>query len=103
MEARYLHPTRVLVTIYTCFLLGSSNLNRTSIFEQGRKVTFLGLEIGVPTNMFLGNEDVWDGALSCYLLERVLNRRTVVCAGDYQRLRPSTITLACAYQLGQVQ
>jgi len=48
------------------------------LLQHLRQLALLALQIRIPANMLLGDEDVGHGALVRHLLERVLDRCTVV-------------------------
>ncbi len=48
------------------------------LLQHLRQLALLALQIRIPANMLLGDEDVGHGALVRHLLERVLDRRSVV-------------------------
>jgi hypothetical protein len=52
----------------------SRYLQGTGILEKSLQVVLLGLEIGVSTNVLLGNEDVGHGGLAGHLAESRLDR-----------------------------
>jgi hypothetical protein len=58
--------------------LSLCNLDGTSILEQRVQVALLGLQIRVPTNVLLRNEDVGHGSLARHLAEGALDRGTVI-------------------------
>jgi len=62
----------------------SLRLNSTSPLQQAIQLALLGLQIRVPTDMLLGDEDVRHGSLARYLLERILEGAAVVCRGHEQ-------------------
>jgi len=54
------------------------HLNSAGLLQQIWQLRLLGLQVRVPTNVFLGNEDVRNGALGRYLFERILDRSAII-------------------------
>ena len=54
-------------------------LSSSRLLQQLRKLATLGLQIRVPTNVLVVDEDIRDGALLGHFLERVLDRCSVIC------------------------
>lgn len=62
-----------------CFSSVLGILDRTSLPQQVGQLALLCLQLGVATNVLLGDEDVGDGALAGDFLKGVLEGGTVVC------------------------
>lgn len=76
------NATRVPIFELFLSLCLAHALNSSGFLQQVRQLATLGLQIRVPTNVLVVDENIRDGALLGDFLERVLDRCSVICFFD---------------------
>jgi hypothetical protein len=73
-----MYQTRVFIPLVSQFPLSIMQSQSTSILQQLGELALLGLQVGVSTNMLLLDVDIRDGSLAIDLLERILDRGSII-------------------------
>jgi hypothetical protein len=62
-------------------MLSGLSLDSACTLQEAVQLALLGLEVGVTTNVFLGDEDVGHASLAGDFFEGILNGGAVICEG----------------------